>query len=828
MQLVWRLFRTDWRSGDLRLLFAALFLAVTVITGLTAFIERLQIMLVGESSQFLAADRVLESPRPVDESWLAMADQYDLEKARFLSFQSMLYAGDTPQLVSVKAADDPYPLRGRLNYRDELYGQTRTTTGGPAPGELWAEARLFNLLGVSLGDSVYVGDGEFILSKELVSEPDRGAGSISMGPRVLMHWNDIGKTGVVQLGSRLSYHYLFAGLPEQIAAFEKALLPKLADSHEWEDLENSQPTVAVALKRAKTFFMLASSIIVILSGIAIAMASSRFSHRHRRHVAVLKTLGATSGDIQRLYFSMLALMAVLAIVLAGLAGWLLQEQVLAFAGRSLNVDVPPLTPWPFVLGFLTAAISLGCFSLPPLMQLKRVSPISIFQQQAQSVPQFSAPALVLAVVGVLLLLVVYTGQPFIGLLLLAGLAALLALVTLPAWLLLSHLQTSRLQLSGWLTLAVSNLKRRLRSNALHIALFAISMMLLVVLWGVKNNLFSEWQQQLPPQTPNFFLVNVNENELDAVKNWLAEENIESERLYPMVRGRLVKINEQWVRERVSKEQLKRAGADRELNLSWAQTVPPDNTLTEGDWHISDKGDNDKGVSVELELAEKLDIKVGDNLTFMIGGDSFSSEVASLREVEWDRMRPNFYMLLSEKQLAPFAKTYMTSFWLPQERHSDVARLLKAFPTVIVIDVAAVINQIRRIIDHVSLALELVLAFVLIGSLLVLMTTVQNGLAERVQENTVIRALGGTRKLIVGSLLAEFSLMGFLSGVLATVFGQLILLVVQARVLNIDMQLHPELWWMAPLLGMLLIGSAGYWSARQVTRVAPMQLLTRQT
>ena len=826
MQLLWRLFRTDWRAGDLRLLFAALFLAVAVITGLTAFIERLQIMLVGESSQFLAADRVLESPRPVDDSWLALAERHQLRQARYLSFQSMAYADDRPQLVSVKAADDAYPLRGLLHYRQTLFGDTRKTVDGPRPGEIWAEARLFSQLGLAIGDTVAVGDGDFVLAAELVSEPDRGAGSISMGPRVLMHWDDIASTGVVQLGSRLSYHYLFAGLPQQLAALEVDLLPLLTDSHEWQDLDNSQPTVALALRRAKTFFMLASSIIVILSGIAIAMASSRFSLRHRRHVAVLKTLGATSAVIQRLYFSLLALVASLAIVMAGAAGWLLQEQVLQFAGQALHVDVPPLSPRPFVLGLLTALISLGCFSLPPLWALKNVSAISIFQQQASVLPSFSLPAVLLALAGILLLLWAYTGNVFIGLLLLGGLAALLLLVTLPAWLLLKRLESSRLQLTGWATLALSNLQRRLRSNALHMALFAISMMLLMVLWGVKNNLFSEWQNQLPPKTPNFFLVNIEQGQLDGVRQWLADGQIDSESLYPMVRGRLVAINGQPVRELVSKEQLKRAGADRELNLSWANELPPDNTLTAGDWHVGDGRQG--GVSVESELAQKLAIGIGDTLTFMIGGEQFDSEVASLREVEWDRMRPNFYMLLDQQQLAPFAKTWMTSFWLPAERHGEVSQLLKAFPTVIVIDVDAVIRQIRTIIDHVTLALELVLVFVLAGSLLVLMTTVQNGLAERVRENTVIRALGGTRRLIVGSLLAEFALMGLLAGVLATVFGQIILLVVQARVLTIPLQLHPELWWMAPLGGMLLIGGAGFWSARQVSQVAPMRLLSQQS
>ncbi len=822
MNLAWKLLKTDWRSGELPLLFSALFLAIVVVTGLTLFAERLQVMLAGESSQFLAADRVLSAPRPVKKEWLAEAQKLGLQQARHLSFQSMLYVDDQPQLVSVKAADDVYPLRGELKYRKTHLGDIVNTLDGPKPGELWVEARLFSLLPLQMGDEVYIGDARLKITAELVSEPDRGAGFMTMGPRVLMHWDDIEKTAVVSEGSRLGYSYLFAGSPGQISAYQEWLLPQLSESEKWLDLENTQPTIAIALARAKNFFLLASSIIVILASIAIAMASSRFSQRHIKQVAVLKTLGATAGLVQGLYLRMLLIILLVTVILAWLFAYGMQELVVQQVANNLKVTIPDISLWPFALGFFVAALCLLVFALPPLLQLKNIPAIRIFHLQGDSVSGFSRSSLAIAVVGLLAVLILYTQQWLLGSLLLLSVVVVCLLVALPAAWFFSRLGKVTMQASGWQTLALSNIKRRLKTNAIQTAIFAVSLMLLLLIGGIKNTLFIQWQQQLPPQTPNYFLVNIQEDELQSVKNWLEEKQVKTENLYPMVRGRLVEINSQPVREFVSKEELSRAGADRELNLSWAETLPPDNTLVEGEWW--NKTNRQNGVSVEKKLAERLKIKLGDTLTFMLAAETFSAKVSSIREVEWDRMRPNFYMLFTEPQLKTYPKTFMTSFWLPDEKQKMVTQLLQQFPTAVVIEIDSLIKQIRMIIDHVSLALEIILVFVIIASLLVMIATVQNSLAERLRENTVIRALGGTRRLIAGSLFAEFAIIGLIAGVLATLGAEVVMLILQRKVFDMALQLHPGLWWVAPVAGVLIVGLAGFISARKVLQVAPMQLL----
>ncbi|WP_237442917.1 ABC transporter permease [Sinobacterium norvegicum] len=826
LKMAWRFLRIDWRSGELQLLFLSLLLAVTIVAGLTGFVGRLELMLAGESSQFLAADRQLQSPRVVSDNWLQQADNLGLEQARLVNFQSMLYADDEPLLVSVKAASNGYPLIGKVNIRDQLYSQDYPVAGGPPPGEIWAERRLLQQLDISPGSEVYIGEAALTLTKVLVSEPDRGAGFISMGPRVLMHYKDVAATEVITEGSRITYAWLFAGEAGAIQQYEQWLEPQLADSDRWLNLEDNQPSVAIALERAKTFFLLASSIVIVLAVIAVAMTSQRYCQRHVKHIAVLKTLGATSGYIRNLYTGLLLLLFVAVSLLGCLLAYGLQQGLLTQVATELEVALPPTTTQPFILGMVTALISLLAFTLPALARLKAIPAVAIFRQSMRADLGFGRGSVIAGFVGLLLLLLLYTQQLLLSAVLMTALLLVLVIIALPARLMLKNLPSTGARANSWWAMALANLRRRLAANALQLGLFAISLMLLLVLLGVRDSLFNQWQSQLPADTPNFFLVNIQPHEVTTVARWLSDVGVKTEAIYPMIRGRLVEINNVPVRERVSKEGFKRSGADRELNLSWAEQLPPDNKILAGEWNAGDatSGQGADTVSVESELAEKLNIGLGDQLTFRIAAVEVEAVVGSIREVDWERMRPNFYMLLPKASLQNLPQTSMTSFYLPDELHPQIAELLKAIPTAIVIEVDTIIKQIRSIIHHVSLALQLVLVFVMLGSVLVMVATVQHSLDSRKKENTVIRALGGSKRLIVGSLIGEFVIIGFIAGVLATVGAELILLALQQWLMKLPLELHPELWYLAPLLGTAIVGFAGYIAARRVTRVAPMQLL----
>jgi putative ABC transport system permease protein len=365
--------------------------------------------------------------------------------------------------------------------------------------------------------------------------------------------------------------------------------------------------------------------------------------------------------------------------------------------------------------------------------------------------------------------------------------------------------------------------RRLPSNSIYIALFAISGMLILVLSGLQNQIFSQWQAQLPARTPNYFVVNVPEAQLPAAHQWLQTRGLAApEGMYPMVRARLTHINGEAMRQKVSKEEADKAGINRELNLSWAEDLPPHNRITAGQWWTAQNRAH--SVSVESKLAERLHIRLGDELQFLQGANTFSARVSSLREVDWDRMEPTFYMLFTPEQLWDYPKTYMTSFYLDPAQQSLMQDWSRAFPQAIVLDLQAVISQIRSIMTRVAQALNGVLALVLLGSVLVLVSTVQHSLAERQHDNAVLRALGASRPLLQRALLLEFAALGLIAGLLASVFAQIVLLALQHWVFDLPLVLSPQLWWPAPILGAIAIAALGVISAGKSLRSSPLQVL----
>jgi putative ABC transport system permease protein len=823
-RLAWQLLRREWRAGDVRLLFAALLLATSVVAGLSAFSSRLHTMLGGEAAQMLAADRVLESPDSIDPDWLQWAKSVGAKQSRFLTFQSMLYAkGQPPLLVSAKAADTGYPLLGKLQWQSHLAGPIQTDTTGPKPGQVWLETRAMQQLALQVGDTIELGDGQFKISGVLLAEPDRAAGFSGLGPRLLMHWDDIEKTGVVQPGSRITYRYLFTATADVLSQLDQHFKPLVADNQQWLDIHSAQPLMGSALDKAQQFLLLASAMVVVLAGIATALSSARFAQRQMHLVAILKTLGAATAQIQGLFVRILLILGGTAATIGCALAWGLQAWALVQAQKDLQVPIPALSAWPFMLGILVVSISLLAFVAPAFAELKKVSALSLLQTRLQSLRYFSWRYLAWALLGLGLLLAAYTRTPLLALLLILALLLLLACISLPTKWFLSRALRPQMRLQGAWALARSHLLRRLGSHAVYIALFSISAMLLLVLSGLQNQLFGQWQAQLPARTPNYFVINVPESQLPAAHQWLQARGLAAAQgMYPMVRARLTHINGVALRQRVSKDDAEQAGVNRELNLSWAQDLPAHNTLTAGQWWTTQNRSH--GVSVESKLAKRLNIQLGDELQFLQGANTFSARVSSLRQVDWNRMEPAFYMLFTPEQLWDYPKTYMTSFYLEPAQQHLIQDWSLAFPQAIVLDLQAMIGQIRSIMARVAMALNGVLVLVLIGSALVLFSTVQHSLAERQHENAVLRAIGVSRRLLQRALLLEFAALGFMSGLLASVFAQIVLLALQHWVFDLPMLLTPQLWWPAPLLGALLIGTTGAISAGQSLRGSPLQVL----
>ncbi len=823
LKLLWR----NWRSGEVKILSGALLLAVAVVTAINVFADRLERSLVAQSSSFLGADRIVRSSSPIPDAWRERAEQAGVEQARTVLFSSMVFAGDNMHLASVKAVTPGYPLKGRLEISDRPFAvepaDILIAQSIPSPGEAWVDSRLLPLLDVALGNEVYVGEKALQVTRVLVREPDRGSGFSLFGARLMMNVADLPETQVIQPGSRVRYQWLLAADEPLLLSFLDSLAPQLTDHQKIVDLQSSQQGLAKTLKTGRRFLLLAGVIGVLLAGVALAIAAQRFAARHVDQVALMKSLGAGTWRIRQLYMLQLVLLA----IVASMAGLLLGEVIQQLVARTLGT----LFDWTlsgagwkaYGIGVLTGFVCLLFFALPPLWHLPTVPPLKVLRRELAFDGLRTAARASLGALAVLLLVWLYSNDIKLTVVVMLGFTAVLLVSSLGALGLLALGRAFGQRHGHIWRLALASLQRRRGQSVMQMLVFAAAMMLLLTLISVRTSLIDDWQVQLPEQAPNHFLVNIAPYQVEGVRELLGREGAQTTGLYPMVRGRLTHINDQLPSERVKHQ------AEvllREANLSWVQSLRTDNRLVGGVWWDQWRPPQvgKFGVSVEAEIARDLELKLGDKLRFSLGGLTLEAHVASIRELDWDSMQPNFYFLFSPGALDAYSPMYLTSVYLPPEKKLLINDLLRQFPTILVIELDKVIDQIRIIVDQVSSGVELVLWLVLCGGLLVLLAAVNASMDSRRQEAGILRAMGSSRKLVMGSLLVEFSVLGLFAGLLAVAGAEVLLLGLQRWVLDTPLSPHYILWLVSPLIGAVLIGGLGVWSCRKVVTVAPAVVL----
>ena len=810
----------DWRGGELGVLLLALILAVGVVSGISAFATRLQNALTQESHRFLAADLVVRSSSVMPEAWLEQGAQQGIGQALTLVFPSMVYAGEERmQLVSVKAVSDSYPLRGALTFSEQPFGAVLPAEGGPRRGEVWLESRLFALLELGIGDTVSVGDARFTVTAAARTEPDQAATFSGYGPRLLMHYDDIPATRVVQPGSRVEYRQLYAAPPAALETYRQWLQPQLQDGQSLLDVSEGQPGIGNALQRAERFLLLAGSLGVVLAGVAIALAARRFSERHNDYVAIMKSLGATSARINKLYGSSLLMLGVVATTIGCFLGWGIQALFFQLFGDQLPVQPGPSGIRPYAIGAATALTCLLCFAWPPLRRLGLASPLRVLRRDAPQENRRTLGDYALGLTAVTLLMWGYSRDWQLTLAVLAGLAITVVMGLVLALTLLRGGRLVGMRAGSIWRLALAGLQRRGTSNAMQVVIFAMAIMLLLVLVLVRTSLIDEWQTQLPEGTPNHFMINIGPEDVQPVDQMLRAQDIASEALYPMIRGRIMAVNDEELPQTDDREEGRR---QRETNFTWSDTLPPGNSLVAGQWWQPQT--DEALVSVEREFAERLGIEVGDTVGFLVGSQALEARVINLRELDWQSMRPNFFLIFPPRLLAPYPATFMTSFFLGPEEKPFLNQFIRSFPTVTVIEMDVVVEQIRTIVNQVSSAIELVLAVILAAGSLVLVAGVQASVDARMHESAILRALGARRSLILGGLFIEFAAMGLFAGLLATVAAELSVYMLQEWVMDMRYAPSPRVWPLGIGAGMVLIGGLGVFSCRRVVSSPPVALL----
>ncbi|MBT1445731.1 ABC transporter permease [Shewanella sp. JM162201] len=813
--LALRLFYRELKQGQLLLIVFAIALAVLAVTGLARVSERLQVAINGEAAKFSAADRIIDSPAPLAPELLAKTDSLGLKRTDSLVFNSMAWSNEAFQLVTVRAVGDGYPLKGEIELAD---GPTKAL---PAQGTVWFEGRLTALLGSS--NEIEIGEAKFALAKEIRRLPDGGFNPFASSPVVLMNMADVAATKVVGPGSRVTYLYQFAGSREALKALDTLMKAELTSSQRLRDVKSGDSPIAGAVERAERFLLLSSLLGIALACAAIGIAAQRYCQRHYDVVAMFKTFGASASEIRRIFALHLSLVTAVGVVL-GLAGGLMLDAVIAtFLPQELASYGAPLLR-PVLLGVLTGSVSALMFSAYPLLRLLAIPPLRVLQRELTGSGVGVWLHALLSLTAMALLGFAYSRSLALTATVVLG-ALLLGLILFALGFVMIRLgHGAGLKTTNPLQLALAGLRRRAAQNALQLVGFATAMVLLLTIFALRQDLLEDWQRQLPEGAPNYFLVNIAPEDEAPLTQFLADNQIQSTDIYPVIRGRLSAINgEALITNRQAEEGAQgRVGIGRELNMTWRDSLPANNQLLAGEFD----GAVD-GVSVEAEVAERLGLKLGDKLTFVIDNLSLDVRVTSLREVRWETLQPNFFMIFSKEALSPFAYTSMLSFHLADERRQQVVELIKRFPTVSVLDVGAMVSQLRNIVAQVSLALGVVLALVMVASALVLWAQTEAGMSVRQRELAVLRTFGAGGRLLRLATTLEFAVLGAVAGLVAAVVTEAILFMLKTWVFELNVNWHPHWWFLAPVLGAVLVALLGYWRCRELLSRSCLSLLRAQ-
>ena len=866
-----RLLRRDWKGGELRLLFLALIMAVTSITGIALFTDRLEKALLLESANMLAADRIVSGRGDLPREVLTEGQTRGLSTAEVVSFTSMAFSETGNILVAAKAVTDAYPLRGEVIVSEQSFVRGTPIGSGPPQGEVWLESRAMAALDIDIGDFVSVGEAELRVGKIIVAEPDRGGGSMmdNAGPRLMLHMDDLASTNVVQLGSRVSNRYLFAADDiSDLDAFEEWFRSR----EEWRgryyirDIRDESEEVREALERAESFLLLSSLFAVLLAGVAIALTAKRYSERHYDYVAILKTFGCTSSQISFIYLNIQLVLASFAVSIGWLFGWFIHGVILAVLQRLLFVDLPEPGFQPFIVGGLTAVICLLSFALPPLLALRETPPLRVLRKDISQQKIGDNVPYLFGALGALLLVYWYSQDLILTSVLIISVAAIaLVLSGVSYFILRTSSSTGMKAGSAWL-LAMTATRRRRKQNVLQVMVFSITIMSLLILTLLRTDLVEEWQAQLPENTPNHFMMNITQSQIPGIESFFAQNGIEGNQFFPLVSARVTRVNgdlpspgdesEVSVSRATLTEGSESEEPESEMALgtnpqtdappvnaedattggrrvrgrlsrrqvTWSTDLPSDNMITEGIWWGEE---SEPGyVSIEQEYAEWLDLELGDRLEFEVNQQIVSAEVSSFRSVRWDNMQPNFFIIFSPGTIDHLGATFLSTALMEREQKILLNDLVRLFPTVVVIEIDALIEQIQTIIIQVTSAIELISILVLLCGALVLVACVNASLDERFHENAILRTLGAGRKLILSSLLIEFASIGVVAGLIATLGAEASVYYLQEEIFEQEFSFHMWTWIAGPTLGMFIIAGLGMNSTREVVSTSPLNVLRR--
>lgn len=828
IKLALRLLLRDWRAGELRVLALALIVAVASVTSVGFFADRVRQALTRDAHQLLGADLVLIADHPWKPDIADEIGKRGLAFAETAAFISMARYGAAATLTGVKAVSNGYPLRGKLRVSAGLNLPDNDTDVVPLPGVAWIDERLAMALSLRLGDAVEVGKLKLTVGAILTLEPDRSASFFNFAPRLIMHVDDLPDSGLVTTGSRVTYSLLAAGEPEAVSALEKALKPRLGRGESLQSLENARPEIRNTLDRSQQFVGLTALLAVVLAAVAVSLATRRYSARHQDAYAVMRCFGASSGRLLRLATLEFIALGVAASAVGCLIGFAAQFVIAGFVTELIGARLPVPSALPAAQGFLTGLALLLGFALPPLLQLRNVPALRVLRSDIGLPEQATVLAWGTGVSVISCLLVWQSGDLKLGLTVLGGFAGAFLVFGILAHVSLRLLARGNGRGAGanggsgrsmW-RYGLANLQRHARTNTVQIMALALGLTAVLLLTFTRGDLLATWQATVPADAPNRFIVNIQPEQKQPLLDLFKTSGLTPPPVHPMIRGRFTAYNGKPVRVEDFEERDRRM-AEREFNLSYMAALPDANEVVAGRWFAA----NDAAAfSVEEGIAKRLGWKLGDTLTWQVAGREYSAPIGSIRKLNWDSMRVNFFVIASPGLMDAAPTSFITSFHLPEARAAYANAVSQRFTNLTVIDMSAILKQAQSVIGQVVRAVQFVFLFALGAGVLVLYSALLSTQDERQKEAALMRSLGASRAQILSSQRAEFAVLGALAGLLAALGATGIGWAIASQVFHFPYQVNHWVWLAGPLAGLACMALNAWSGARSALNHPPLLAL----
>jgi putative ABC transport system permease protein len=841
IQLGWRTLWRDLRAGELRLLIVAVTLAVAALTAVGFFADRLNGGLQRDARQLLGGDAVLRSDQATPAVFMAKAKALGLQTAASVSFPTMARAtdadGGASKLAAFKAVPAGYPLRGNLVVSDTVEGKAQSTRDIPAPGTVWVDPSLLDALGLKIGRTLLMGDASFKVTRIITQEPDRGAGFISFSPRAMINAADVAATNLIQPASRTNYRFAVAGDDKTVAEYVKWAALEIKKPFEQsgirgvrlESLESGSPEMKQTLDRAEKFLNLVALLAALLSAVAVAIVARGFAAKHLDDCAMLRVLGQPQRTIALAYAFEFVLAGLFASALGVAIGFAVHYGFVLLLAGLVETALPAATIWPVLFGMGMGLTLLLAFGLPPVLQLASVPPLRVIRRDVGNLKPASIAVLGVGMLGFAALLVAASSDLKLGLIAVGGFAGAVLLFAAASYAAVKLLRASVNEdvAPRWLVLATRQLSARPAYAVVQTSALAVGLLALMLLVLLRTDLVDSWRKATPPDAPNRFIINVQPEQGEAFKKVLADGGVTQYDWYPMIRGRLVAVNNKLITPDDYVDDRAKRLVDREFNLSNAAQQPAHNKTVAGQWTVEEKG----AISVEEGIAKTLGLKLGDALSFDIGGQVSSATITSLRKVDWSSMRVNFFVMYPVAHVADVPVSYISAFKAPPAASGSNAQsfdntLVRAFPNITNIDTTSTLAQVQRVLDQVIRAVEFLFGFTLAAGLVVLFAAITATREERAKEFAIMRAVGARASLLRQVQRAELAGVGLLAGFLASV-------VALAVGWGLARYVFDFAWtgsWTVPLLGSLagaaLALAAGWWGLRSVLNTPVVETLRK--